>query len=91
MTGTHKSILDFSDLQSVVLRGNDFPGFDAKWDEILLSITEIPADPSLERFVKMGIRESEQLKSVLALYDRNERNVGVQVSAPKGSRVIDIT
>ena len=71
VTGTHKSILDFSDLQSVVLRGNDFQGFDAKWDEILLSITEIPADPCLERFDKMGRRESEQLKSVLALYDQD--------------------
>ena len=38
VTGTNESILDFSDLVSVTLRGDDVQGFDTKWDEALLSI-----------------------------------------------------
>ena len=40
-----------------------------KWDEILLSMTKIPSDDILEGLYKLRIRESENLKTVLELYD----------------------
>ena len=43
--------------------------FDTKWDEILLSMTKIPPDDILESLYKLRIRESDQLKTVLELYD----------------------
>ena len=69
VTGTHESILDFSNSMSVALRGDDDQGFDTTWSEEQLSIQEILADPIVESLHRMRIRESEQFKTVLALYD----------------------
>ena len=47
--------------------------FDSKWDEILLSMTQIPADDILESLYKLRRRESEKLKTVLELYNMEIR------------------
>ena len=70
-TGNHETILDFSDLFKVTLRGDDVLGFDTRWDELLLSTDEVPSDGILERLYKMRIRESDQLKTVVALYEED--------------------
>ena len=44
-------------------------GSDTRWDEIVLSMTKIPPDDVLESFYNLRIRQSDQLKTVLALYD----------------------
>ena len=46
-----------------------FQDFDTRWDEVLLSMTKIPADDILEIVYKLRIRESDQLKTVLEFYD----------------------
>ena len=43
--------------------------FDSKWNEILLSMSKIPPDDILESLYKLRIRESDQLKTALELYD----------------------
>ena len=48
---------------------NDIQEFDSEWDGILLSMTKIPPDDTLEGLFKLRIRESEKLKTVLELYD----------------------
>ena len=53
---------------SITLR-NDVQEFDTRWDEILLSMTKIPPDVVLVSLYKLRIRESDQLKTVLELYD----------------------
>ena len=50
-------------------RNDDIQEFDSKWDGILLSMTKIPHDDTLEGLYKLRIRESEKLKTVLELYD----------------------
>ena len=40
-----------------------------KWDEILLSMTQISSDDILESLYKLRIRESEKLMTVLELYN----------------------
>ena len=52
--------------------------FDSKWDEILLSMTQIPSDDILESLYKLRIRESEKLKTVLELYNMeiHQKKVG---------------
>ena len=54
---------------TVVLRNDDIKEFDSKWDEILLSMTQIPSDEILESLYKLRIRGSEKLKTVLELYN----------------------
>ena len=69
MTGANNSVENYADLFTVVLRNDDIQEFDSKWDEILLSMTQIPHDEILEGLYKLRIRESEKLRTVLELYD----------------------
>ena len=62
-TGAH------ADLFSVTLHDDNIQEFDARWDEVLLSMSKIPSDEILESLYKLRIRESDQLKTVLELYD----------------------
>ena len=71
VTGTHVSINDFTDLINVTLRGDDVQGFHTRWDEVLPPIKEIPQDNVLESLCKMRTRDSEQLKTILALSDQD--------------------
>ena len=59
-TWWRRSIFNYSD---------DVQEFDARWDEMLLSMTRNPPDDVLESLYKLSIRESAQLKTVLELYD----------------------
>ena len=45
------------------------PAYKTRWDEVLLSMSKIPSDDILESLYKLIIRESDQLKTVLELYD----------------------
>ena len=67
--GANDSVEYYADLFTVVLRNDDFQEFDSKWDEILLSMTQIPSNDILESLYKLRIRESEKLKTVLELYN----------------------
>ena len=69
VTGAHDTVLDFADLFSVTLRDDNVQEFDTRWDEILLSMSKIPSDYVMESLYKLRIRESEQLKTVLELYE----------------------
>ena len=68
-TGAHDTVLDFADLFTIALRNDDVQEFNTRWDEILLSMTKIPPDDVLESLLNWRIRESDQLKTVLELYD----------------------
>ena len=69
VTGANDSVENYADLFTFVLRNDDIQEFDSKWDEILLSMTQIPSDDILEGLYKLRIRESEKLKTVLELYN----------------------
>ena len=69
VTGIHDSVENYADLFTISLRNDDIQEFDSKWDGILLSMTKISPDDILEGLYKLRIRESEKLKTVLALYD----------------------
>ena len=69
VTGAHDTVLDYADLFSVTLRDDNIQEFDTRWDEVLLSMSKIPSDDILEGLYKLRIRESDQLKTVLELYD----------------------
>ena len=65
--GAHNTVLDFVDLFSVTLHGDNIQEFDTRWDEVLLSMSKIPSDEILESLCKLRIRESDQLKTLLEL------------------------
>ena len=56
-------------LFTVVRRNDDIQEFDSKWDEILLSMTQIPSGDIVESLYKIRIRVSDKLKTVLELYN----------------------
>ena len=55
VTGAHDSVENYADLFTAVLRNDDVQEFDSKWDEILLSMTQIPSDDILESLYKVRI------------------------------------
>ena len=67
--GANDSDENYADLFTVALRNDNVKEFDTKWDETLLSMTQIPSDDILENLYKLRIRESDKLKTVLELYD----------------------
>ena len=69
VTGASDSVENYADLFTIVLRNDNIQEFDIKWDENLLSMTQIPPDDILEILYKLRIRESEKLKTVLKLYN----------------------
>ena len=69
VTGANDSVENYADLFTVVLRNDNIQEFDSKWDEILLSMTQISSDDILENLYKLRIRESEKLMNVLELYN----------------------
>ena len=69
VTGANDSVENYADLLTITLRNDDVQEFDSKWDEILLSMTQIPSDEILESLYKLKKRESEKLKTVLELYN----------------------
>ena len=78
VTGANDSVENYADLFTVVLRNDDIQEFDSKWDEILLSMTQIPSIDILESLYKLRIRESEKLKTLLELYNMeiHQKNSG---------------
>ena len=69
VTGANDSVENYADLFAVVFRKDDIQEFDSKWDEILLSMTQLPSDDILEALYKLRLRESDLLKTVLELYN----------------------
>ena len=70
VTGAHDTVLDYAVFFfSVTLHDDNVQEFDARWDEVLVSMSNIPSDDVLESLYKLRIRESAQLKTVLELYD----------------------
>ena len=60
-------LFDPSDLFNVSLQGDVIQELDARWDQSLLSASELLERNVMEIFYKMRIRESVQLHTVLAL------------------------
>ena len=69
VTGANDSVKNYADQFTVVLRTGDIQEFSSKWDENLLSMTQIPSDDILESLYKLRTRESEKLVTVLELYN----------------------
>ena len=84
VAGAHDTVLDHADLFSINLRSDNVQEFDTRWDEILLSMTKIPSDDIQESLHKLWIRESEQLKTVLALCDKE---IHQKISTPNYQRL----
>ena len=53
----------------ITLRNDDFQEFDTRWVEILLSMSKIATDDVLESLYKLRLRESDQLKTMLEMYE----------------------
>ena len=70
---------------SVTLRNDNVQELDARWDEVLSSMARIPSDDFLESLHKLRIRESEQLKTVLELYDME---IQQKVSMPNSQKTM---
>ena len=68
-TGAHDAGQGLSHLLIIRLQNDDVQDFDVRWDQALLTASQIPAENVLKGFCKLKIRDSVQLQTVLASYD----------------------
>ena len=60
VTGAHEAVLDYTDLFSISLHGANIQYFDTRWDQAVLSTSEVPKDSILECLHKeMAMYEQE--------------------------------
>ena len=58
---TDDTVLDFADVLSITLRGDDVQEFYTRWDEIRSSMSKNPPENVQESLYKLRIGESDQL------------------------------
>ena len=76
-TGAYEAVQGLSDLFRKRLQKDDVQDFDVRWDQALLSASDMPSDVILEGLYKSKLQDSVQLQTVLALYDQETvRNNG---------------
>ena len=93
MTGTHETRLNVNDHINVQQCGDDLQGFDTMWDDVLLSIQEVPSDSVLESLHRTQLTNFDQLRNVLAMYDmellQHESKPSYQRSGTMVKNVLD--
>ena len=67
VTGARGTVLDYADLFSVTLHDNTVQEFGTRWDQVLLSMSDMPSDDVLESLYKLRKRESAQLKNRIGI------------------------
>ena len=65
------SILEFNDLLSVELRGDNLMAFKNDWEMVMSGLKVIPSAAILESLVLKQLQKSHQLKDMLALYHQD--------------------
>ena len=65
-SGACEAVQGLSDLFSVRLQNDDVQDFDVRWDEALLSASDMLSDVILEGLYKSKLQDSVQLQTVLA-------------------------
>ena len=76
-TGAYEAVQGLSDVFKKGLQNDDVQDFDVRWDQALLSASDMPSDLILEGLYKSKLQDSVQLQTVLALYDQETvRNNG---------------
>ena len=72
-----EAVQALSDLFTVSLKNDDVQDFDVRWDQALISGSEMLSDVILEGLYKSKLQDSAQLQTALALYDQETaRNSG---------------
>ena len=82
------ALLDCSDLFSISFRGDDVQGFDTRWDEVSLLIHLVPSDDLLESLYEMRIRGSDQVNTVLDVYEQDVEQDNSQLGYLKLKTVV---
>merc|ERR1712079_672452 len=63
------SMLEFSDLMALELKGDNLRGFDTEWDNVLLGMREHPEEKYLENLYRKQVKKSKQFE---LLYNQME-------------------
>ena len=71
-TGPCDAAQGLSDLFNICLHDDDVQDFDTRWDQVLLTTSEIPEENVFEGWYKMKLQGSAQHQTVLALRPMDE-------------------
>ena len=69
-TGAYDAAQGMSGLFNICLQNDDVQDFDQRWDQILLGTSELPHENVLEVSYTIKLQGSDQLQTLLALYNQ---------------------
>ena len=64
VTDLETSVMEFTDLCNLRLRGDNLRGFNTAWDDTLLGMKRIPDEDYLESLYHAQVNESTQFKTI---------------------------
>ena len=64
VTDLETSVMEFTDLCNLRLRGDNLRGFNTAWDDTLLGMKRIPDEDYLESLYRAQIKESSQFRTI---------------------------
>ena len=77
------AMLEWDELLSVHLRGDNLQQFENDWNNTILNIRELPDEVFLETLFRKQLDESEQLKNAMAFYQQDVSQRGEKKELPK--------
>ena len=69
VTGRNDSVENYADLFAIVLRSVDIQELDSKWDELLISMTQIPSDDILEGLYQIRNTRVSETQDRVGIYN----------------------
>ena len=77
------AMLEWDELLSVDLRGDNLQQFENDWNNTILNIRELPDEVFLETLFRKPLDKSEQRKNDMALYQQDITQRGEKKELPK--------
>ena len=79
-------MLEWDELINVHLRGDNLQQFENDWNNMILNVRSLPAEAFLESLFRKQLENSDQLKTVMALYqqDYTQRGEKEKLSEAEG-------
>ena len=69
-TGSYDEIQGLSGLFNIRLENDDIQDFDQRWDQALLSASDLPSNKIVESLYISKLQNSSQIQSIMALYNQ---------------------
>ena len=90
VSATDGAMLDWDELLSVELKGDNPQQLSSDWESTIFSIDELPDEKFLESIYRKQLEKSDQLKNAIGLYRQDIIQRGEEKSYEKLKKMVQI-